>query len=133
MGFLGRIGMRVARRSRWLGQRLWIIASAQVALLTWRHWRRLDREERRRLIHLLRKSRGRAKRLSERERREMVELLERLNYAELGGGIAVTLLPFRPFGRVVEFILGRPGRARRRAAARERKEPSRFSRPPGQV
>ena len=119
MGFLGRIVMRVARRSRWLGQRLWLVAAVQVALLTRRHWRRLHREERRRLLQLLRKSRGRLSRLSEREQREMAELLEKLDYAELGGGIAFAVLPFRPVGRVVEFVLGRPARAGRRAPANE--------------
>jgi hypothetical protein len=114
--FLGRTAGRFARRSRWLAERLWLVAAAEVALITRRHWRRLEPHERRRLLTLLRKSRLRPSRLSRTERREVTELLDKLNYAELGGNVAGTLLPFRPFGRLVEFVLGRPARARRRAA-----------------
>ena len=117
MRFLGRIGVRFARRSRWLAQRLWLVAAAEIALITRSHWRRLEPEERRRLIELARKSRGRPSRLSTRERREAAELLEKVNYPQLGGNVASTLLPFRPFGRLVEFALGRSARARRRGAA----------------
>jgi hypothetical protein len=117
MRFLGRFGIRIARRSRWLAQRLWLVAAFEIALITRSHWRRLEHEERRRLAELLRKSRGRPSRLSARERGEAAELLEKLDYAELGGNVAATLLPFRPFGRLVEFALGRPARSRRRARA----------------
>jgi hypothetical protein len=89
-----------------------------VALITRRHWRRLEPDERRRLLELARKSKGRTGRnLSAQERREATELLEKLDYAQLGGNVAVTLLPFRPFGRLVEFALGHPARTRRRAVA----------------
>jgi hypothetical protein len=114
MRFLGRFGVRFARRSRWLAQRLWLVAALEIAWITRSHWRRLDAEERRRLTELARKSRGRPSKLSGRERREAAELLEKLDYAELGGHVAATVLPFRPFGRLVEFALGRPARARRR-------------------
>jgi hypothetical protein len=116
MRFLGGLGVRIARRSRWLAQRLWLVAAAEIALRTRRHWRRLDREERRRLARLLTKSRGRPSRLTEGERREAAELLDKLDYAALGGGIASTLLPFRPLGRLVEFALGRAGRSRESGA-----------------
>jgi hypothetical protein len=115
--FLGRFGIRIARRSRWLARRLWLVAAFEIALITRSHWRRLEPEERRRLSELLRKSRGRPSRLSARERDEAAELLEKLDYAELGGNVAATLLPFRPFGRIIEFALGRPARSRRRARA----------------
>jgi hypothetical protein len=113
MRFLGRFGVRFARRSRWLAQRLWIVAALEIALITRSHWRRLDAEERRRLTELARKSRGRPSKLSDRERREAAELLEKLDYAEFGGNVAETVLPFRPLGRLVEFVLDRPGRSRR--------------------
>jgi hypothetical protein len=119
MRFLGGIGVRLARRSRWLAERLWLVAAAEIALITRSHWRRLEAEERRRLIQLIRKSRLRPSRLSNRERREAAELLDKIDYAHLGGTVASTLLPFRPFGRLVEFVLGRPARARRKAAAAE--------------
>ena len=81
MRFLGRFGLRIARRSRWLARRLWLVAAS--------------------------------------ERREAAELLEKVNYAELGGNVAATLVPFRPVRSFVEFVLGRPAKARRRAAAAE--------------
>jgi hypothetical protein len=100
-------GRRAAARSRWLAERLWFIAAVEVAWLANRHWRRLDREERRRLRELIRKSRGRPSRLSTKEREEAEELLQKLDYAEFGGSVTTTLLPFRPLGRLVEFALGR--------------------------
>jgi hypothetical protein len=102
--------MRLGRRSRWLAERLWLIAAAEVAWIANRHWRRLDREERRRLRQLLLKSRGRPSRLTASERRDADALLRKLDYAELGGSVAAVLLPFRPLGRLVESALGRAGR-----------------------
>jgi hypothetical protein len=119
MRFLGRFGLRIARRSRWLAQRLWLVAAAEIAWITRSHWRRLEPEERSRLLALIRKSRFRRSRLSRPERREAAELLEKIDYAELGGNVAATLLPFRPVGRFVQFALGRPAKARRRDAAAE--------------
>ncbi|MDX6607371.1 MAG: hypothetical protein QOD14_1911 [Solirubrobacterales bacterium] len=100
-------GRRAASRSRWLAERLWFIAALEVAWLANRHWRRLEPEERRRLRELIRKSRGRRSKLSTKERAEAEELLQKIDYAELGGSVATTLLPFRPVGRLVEFALGR--------------------------
>jgi hypothetical protein len=107
---LGRLGRRAARRSRWLAQRIWLVAAAEIALITRRHWRRLEPKERRHLWELLRESRGRPSRLSAADRREASELLEKLDYARLGGNVASTVLPFRPFGRLVELALDRAGR-----------------------
>jgi hypothetical protein len=117
MGLVGRIGSRFARRSRWLAQRLWIVAAAEVALASRRHWRRLEPAERGRLIELVRKSKGRRGRLSDRERRELGDLLEKLGHAELAGSVVGTLLPFRPLGRIVEFGVGRISRRRGPEAA----------------
>src|SRR3954453_12371938 len=75
MGLITGITTRVARRSRWFAERLWFIAVAEVAWASWGHWRRLEPEERDRLVHLARKSKGRPSRnLTERERREAEEL-----------------------------------------------------------
>ena len=106
-GLIAWSGRRAAARSRWLAERLWFIAAIEVAWLANQHWRRLEPDERRRLRALIRKSRGRPSRLSPREREEAEELLRKLDYAELGGSAATTLLPFRPVGRLVEFALGR--------------------------
>jgi hypothetical protein len=113
MALIGRIAGRFARRSRWLAQRLWLVAALEVALIGRRHWRRLDQEERKRLVELARKSKLRpSANLSAPERREASELLRKLDYAELGGNVTTTFLPFRPLGRVVQFALGRTGRSR---------------------
>jgi hypothetical protein len=107
MSITGRIGTRVVRRSRWLAERLWLIAALEAAWIANRHWRRLDPPERARLRELLRKSRGRPARLTERERQEAAALLHKLDYAELGGSVTGLFLPFRPLARVVEFALNR--------------------------
>jgi hypothetical protein len=101
---------RLGRRSRWLAERLWVIAALEIGWIANRHWRRLDRDERRRLRELLIKSRGRPSRLSASERREADALLQTVDYAELGGNVAAVLLPFRPLARLVEAGLGRVGR-----------------------
>jgi hypothetical protein len=115
MGLIGGIGRRMARRSRWLAERLWVIAALEAAWIANRHWRRLDRDERARLRELVLKSRGRPSKLTESERAEAAELLQKLDYAELGGSVTGLFLPFRPLSRVVKFALGRtaPRDARR--------------------
>jgi hypothetical protein len=100
-------GKRAAQRSRWLAERLWFIAAIEVAWLANRHWRRLEPDERRRLRELIGKSHGRPSKLSAKERVEAEELLQKLDFAELGGSVTTTLLPFRPLGRLVESALGR--------------------------
>ena len=117
MAMIGRIASRFARRSRFLARRLWLVAGLEIAWIARRHWRRLEPEERRRLLDLARKSRGRPAKLTERERREAAELLEKVDYAEFGGNVAGTLLPFRPFAHLVQYVLGRPTRSRQRNAA----------------
>jgi hypothetical protein len=112
MGLIGGAGRRLVRRSRWLADRLWIVAAAEVALIGHRHWRRLEPDERHRLLELAKKSKGRPSKLSERERREASELLEKLGHAELAGSVASTVLPFRPLGRLAEWALGRLGRSK---------------------
>jgi hypothetical protein len=110
MGLSGAVGRRFARRSRWLAERLWVIAALEAAWIANRHWRRLDPDERARLRELARKSRGRPSNLTARERDEAAELLRKLDYAELGGSVTGLFLPFRPLARVVEFALNRAGR-----------------------
>src|SRR3954451_17467728 len=120
MRLIGNLTRRFARRSRWLAERLWVVAAIELGWLANRHWRRLDKDERRRARELLVKSRGMPSRLSPRERREDQALLSKLEYPQFGGRAAGILLPFRPAGRAVEFALkriessngsGRSGRA----------------------
>lgn len=114
MGMIGRFTSRWARRTSFLAKRLWLVAALEIAWIARGHWRRLEPDERRRLIELARRSKGRPSRLSPAERREAAELLEKLDYAGLGGNVAGTLLPFRPLARLVESGLGRPMRSRGR-------------------
>jgi hypothetical protein len=114
MGLIGGLTRRVARRSRWLAERLWFIAVAEVAWTSWGHWRRLEPDERDRLVFLARKSKGRpSKHLTERERREATELLDKLGHIELAGSIARTVLPFRPLSSSAEWYLQRRHRKAR--------------------
>ena len=117
MGLIGAAGRRFARRSRWLAERLWVLAAIEVGWLANRHWHRLDRAERRRARQLLFKSRGMPSRLTARERREAEVLLSKLDYPGFGGSAAGIVLPFRPLGRAVEFALNRIGPSNGSAAS----------------
>jgi hypothetical protein len=107
LGLVGAAGRRLARRSHWLAERLWVIAAIEIGWLANRHWRLLDGDERRRARELLIKSRGMPSRLSPTERREAEAILDKLDYPGLGGRAAGILLPFRPAERAVEFALKR--------------------------
>jgi hypothetical protein len=107
LGLIGGIGKRVLRRSRWFARRLWLIAAAEVALATYRHWRRLDPDERSRMVELVRRSKGRPSRLTDREADELEALLEKLGHIELVGDVAAIVIPFRPVGRTIEYALRR--------------------------
>src|SRR5687768_16097527 len=89
-------GRKVAMRSRWLARRLWVVAAADVALASRRHWKRLDDRERNRLLQITRKWRGRNSNLTAKERREAERLLNKLGHIELAGTAAGIILPFRP-------------------------------------
>jgi hypothetical protein len=107
LGFIGGIGRRVLGRSRWFARRLWLIAAAEVVLATYQHWRRLEPEERARMIELVRKSKGRPSKLSEREADELEMLLEKFGHIELAGSVASIVIPFRSVGRTIELALRR--------------------------
>src|SRR3954453_9041200 len=109
MGLIGAASRRFARRSRWLAQRLWVIAAIEIGWLANHHWRPLDRDDGRRARELLFKSRGMPSRLSPKERREAEPILQKLDYPGFGGRAAGILLPFRSAGRAVEFALKRFG------------------------
>src|SRR3954453_4476435 len=120
MRLIGNLTRRFARRSRWLTERLWVVAAIELGWLANRHWQRLDKGERRRARELLVKSRGMPSRLSPRERREAESILEKLDYPGFGGRAAGILLPFRPAGRAVEFALNRIGPSNGSRASRSR-------------
>ena len=115
MGLIGGIGRRVAMRSRWLARRLWLIAVAEGAWVSWGHWRRLEPEERKRLLEIAKRSKGRpSKNLSASERREAERLLDKLGHFELAGNIAAIALPFKPLTTLAtRFLRGRHERTHR--------------------
>lgn len=100
---------KLAMRSKWLARRLWMVMVADVLLTSRRHWKRLDDDERRRLLELARRSQGRPKtNLSARERREATALLDKLGHIELVGSLAGIVLPFRPLSRLATWaVVGR--------------------------
>jgi hypothetical protein len=106
---------KIASRSRWLARRLWLIAVAEGAWVSWGHWRRLEPEERKRLLDLAKRSKGRpSKNLSKGERREAEVLLDKLGHLELAGNIASIALPFRPLTSLAtRFLRGRHERTHR--------------------
>jgi hypothetical protein len=103
---IGSLSKKVAMRSKWLARRLWLIALAETGWVGWRHWRRLEPDERSRLVQLARKSKGRPSNLSARERRQVDELLEKMGHVELAGSIAATWLPFGWVSKLATRLLG---------------------------
>ena len=102
---------RFARRSRWLARRLWIIALADIALLTRSHWKRLEPEERRRLRELIWKAKLRpSKNLSARERRQAAQLLDKMGHAELAGSAMKRFVPLPLVGKSAEYAVRRSSR-----------------------
>ena len=120
-------GRGLAIRSRWLARRLWVVLVADVLLTTRRHWKRLEPDERKRAFELAKESKGQpAKNLSAKERNEARRLLEKFNYVEYGGSVANTVLPFKPFTRLVtKYLVGRD--KDKRSAAKAAGRPTRKS------
>jgi hypothetical protein len=75
-----------------------LLAAAEIALLARDHIMRLNREERRRLIELVRIGRGRRRNLSEAEREELAMLVARVE-PRLLAGLAVEKLSPVPLPR----------------------------------
>jgi hypothetical protein len=78
-----------------------LLAVGEIALLARTHLQRLDPEERRRLIELLRKGRGRTTRLSGAERDDLQRLIAKTEPRLFAGLAADRLSPFPLPGRVV--------------------------------
>jgi hypothetical protein len=65
-----------AARGRWLARGAWLLAAAEVVVALRDHiTSRLSEKERRRMVEIVRSSRGRPSNLSDRERRELQSLL----------------------------------------------------------
>jgi hypothetical protein len=91
-----------------------LLAAAEIAVLAKDHLMRLDAPQRRRLIELVRKARGRPDRLSDAEREELGKLVAalepRLLFADAAGKVSPLPLPER-------WLYGRGGRAARRGGS----------------
>jgi hypothetical protein len=78
-----------------------LLAIAEIALLARTHATRLDRDERRRLVDLVRAARGRPSTLSEAEREELARLVAKTEPRRFVGLAADKLSPVPLPGRLV--------------------------------
>ena len=73
-----------AARGRWLARGAWLLAAAEVLVAVRSHLTaRLDERDRRRLIEIVKSSKGRPSNLDDRERRELQRLFEKVEPREL--------------------------------------------------
>jgi len=80
-----------AARGRWLARGAWLLAAAEVVVAVRDHVTgRLTERERRRIVEIVRSSRGRPSKLSDRERRELRALLAKIEPRELATKVATT-------------------------------------------
>jgi tellurite resistance protein len=88
-------------RARWLARGAWLLAAAEVVIAVRNHVAdRLSEKERRRMVEIVRSSRGRPSNLSDRERRELQSLLAKVEPRELVKTVATS----RFAGRSVRSI-----------------------------
>src|SRR5688500_10892485 len=80
-----------AARGRWLARGAWLLAAAEVVLAVRDHIAgRLSEKERRRMVEIVRSSKGRPSNLSDRERKELRSLLGQVEPRELVKRVATT-------------------------------------------
>jgi hypothetical protein len=73
-----------ASRGRWLARGAWLLAAAEVVVAVRDHvTTRLSEKERRRMVEIVRTSKGRPSNLSDRERKELQALLARTEPREM--------------------------------------------------
>ena len=79
-----------------------LLAIAEIALLARDHLGRLEPQERRRLVELVRKGRGRARKLSDAEREELAALVAKAEPRRFAGLAADKLSPVPLPKRLIE-------------------------------
>ena len=80
-----------AARGRWLARGAWLLAAAEVVVAVREHITgRLTERERRRMVEIVRSSRGRPSNLSDRERKELRTLLAKVEPRQLATRVATT-------------------------------------------
>jgi hypothetical protein len=88
-----------ATRARWLARGAWLLAAAEVVVAIRDHIAgRLSERERRRMVEIVRSSKGRPSNLSDRERKELQSLLAKVEPRELLKTVGTTGFGKR-FGR----------------------------------
>jgi tellurite resistance protein len=80
-----------ATRGKWLARGAWLLAAAEVVVAVRNHVTdRLTEKERKRMVEIVRSSKGRPSNLSDRERRELRSLLAKVEPRELVKRVATT-------------------------------------------
>jgi hypothetical protein len=80
-----------AARGRWLARGAWLLAAAEVVVAIRDHVStRLSERERKRIVEIVRSSRGRPSNLSDRERKELQSLLAKVEPRELVKRVATS-------------------------------------------
>jgi tellurite resistance protein len=80
-----------AARGRWLARGAWLLAAAEVVVAVRNHVTgRLTEKERRRMVEIVRSSKGRPSNLSDRERKELRSLLAKVEPRQLAQTVATT-------------------------------------------
>ena len=79
-----------------------LMAAAQVVMLAHRHWHRLEPDERRRVITLVRVAGGRRGRLTPAERLELLRLIAKADPRLFAGLVAEKFSPVRLPRRMVQ-------------------------------
>jgi len=83
--------LSVAARGRWLARGAWLLAAAEVVVAVREHVTgRLTEKERKRMVEIVRSSKGRPSNLSDRERKELRSLLGKVEPRELAKKVATT-------------------------------------------
>jgi tellurite resistance protein len=80
-----------AARGRWLARGAWLLAAAEVVVAVRNHLTdRLTAKERKRMVEIVRSSKGRPSNLSDRERGELRGLLGKVEPGELAKKVATS-------------------------------------------
>lgn len=80
-----------AARGRWLARGTWLLAAAEVVLAVRNHISgRLTEKERKRMVEIVRSSKGRPSNLSDRERKELRSMLDKVEPRELARKVATS-------------------------------------------
>jgi|SRR3954453_9041544 len=81
----------MAARGRWLARGAWLLAAAEVVVAVRNHVTgRLTEKERKRMLEIVRSSKGRPSNLSDRERKELRALLAKVEPRALARTVATT-------------------------------------------